>query len=160
VVTTYLLDSDVFIQAKNLHYKFSVVPGFWGWLDREHANGRIFSVKKVRDELLALEDELARWVKPRKAMFINTDDGKTYESLALLSGWASAKYQQAACAKFFGSADFQLVGCAHAHDHIVVTHERYSDGFEIKIPNACRALNVEPITVFELLEREDAKFVL
>jgi hypothetical protein len=26
----YLLDSDVFIQAKNLHYGFDFCPGFWG----------------------------------------------------------------------------------------------------------------------------------
>ncbi|MGI6459578.1 MAG: DUF4411 family protein [Candidatus Hydrogenedentales bacterium] len=29
VVGPYLLDSDVFIQAKNEHYAFSICPGFW-----------------------------------------------------------------------------------------------------------------------------------
>ena len=28
----YLLDSNVFIQAKNLHYGFDFVPAFWDWL--------------------------------------------------------------------------------------------------------------------------------
>ena len=28
---SYLLDSDVFIQAKNLHYGFDVCPAFWDW---------------------------------------------------------------------------------------------------------------------------------
>jgi uncharacterized protein DUF4411 len=44
----YLLDTDVFIQAKNLHYAFDVCPGFWSWLDRarhyrdglQHRKGR------------------------------------------------------------------------------------------------------------------------
>ena len=30
----YLLDSDVFIRAKNDHYGFDLCPGFWEWLER------------------------------------------------------------------------------------------------------------------------------
>ena len=26
---TYLLDSDVFMAAKNLYYSFDICPGFW-----------------------------------------------------------------------------------------------------------------------------------
>jgi hypothetical protein len=29
----YLLDSDVFIQAKNLHYSFDFCPAFWDWIE-------------------------------------------------------------------------------------------------------------------------------
>ncbi len=28
----YLLDADVFIRAKNLHYGFDFCPAFWEWL--------------------------------------------------------------------------------------------------------------------------------
>nr|WP_269633613.1 DUF4411 family protein [Pelomonas sp. BJYL3] len=28
----YLLDANVFIQAKNLQYGFDFCPGFWDWL--------------------------------------------------------------------------------------------------------------------------------
>ncbi len=31
-MTTYLLDTNVFIQAKNLHYGFDFCPAFWQWL--------------------------------------------------------------------------------------------------------------------------------
>jgi hypothetical protein len=31
-VSTYLLDANVFIQAKNLHYGFDFCPAFWQWL--------------------------------------------------------------------------------------------------------------------------------
>ena len=47
----YLLDSNVFIQAKNLHYGFDFCPAFWDWLDDSHARGTVFSIDKVRDEL-------------------------------------------------------------------------------------------------------------
>ena len=33
---TYLLDANIFIQAKNLYYNFDICPAFWDWLDREN----------------------------------------------------------------------------------------------------------------------------
>ena len=47
----YLLDANVFIQAKNLHYGFDFCPAFWSWLDQEHANERVFSVEGVFEEV-------------------------------------------------------------------------------------------------------------
>ncbi len=38
----YLLDSDVFIQAKNRHYGFDIVPAWWDWLVQAHQAGRVF----------------------------------------------------------------------------------------------------------------------
>jgi hypothetical protein len=31
-MSRYLLDANVFIQAKNLHYGFDFCPAFWAWL--------------------------------------------------------------------------------------------------------------------------------
>lgn len=48
----YLLDSDVFIQAKNLHYGFDFCPAFWDWIDQQAAAGEVLSIEKVKDELV------------------------------------------------------------------------------------------------------------
>ena len=40
----YLLDSDVFIQAKNLHYGFDFCPAFWEWLLARNSAGVVFSM--------------------------------------------------------------------------------------------------------------------
>ncbi len=45
----YLLDSDVFMQAKNLHYGFDFCPAFWDWIDTGAASGSVLSVDKVRE---------------------------------------------------------------------------------------------------------------
>lgn len=50
----YLLDSDVFIQAKNRHYGFDIVPAWWDWLEQAHQDGRVFTVQACRDEVLAV----------------------------------------------------------------------------------------------------------
>ena len=60
---TYLLNANVFISAKNLHYGFDFCPAFWDWLIRENARQRVFSIEKVGDEIEAGGDELADWAK-------------------------------------------------------------------------------------------------
>jgi len=156
----YLLDSDVFIQAHRMHYGFSICPAFWKWIDREHAASKVFSIEQVREELIGSGDQLSEWVHCRKPMFLDTEDAKAFESFKILSGWVEREYAPAAQEQFFACVDFYLVGFAHAHGHIVVTHEKYADGFAVKIPKACKAMGVPCINTFEMLNREKAKFVL
>ena len=156
----YLIDASVFIDAKNHYYGFNLCPGFWEWLDKAHEKGLVLSVKKVRDELMGRQDRLSLWCKPRNTMFVDTNDPKTFESMKILSAWVCGKYQSAAQAKFLGDADFYLVAHAHAHSHIVVTGEVASSGIEVKIPNACKMMDVKSITLFEMLSTEKVQFHL
>ena len=50
----YLLDANVFIGAKNLHYGFDFCPAFWDWIIANNASGGVFSIEKVSDEVVAL----------------------------------------------------------------------------------------------------------
>ena len=50
-MTSYLVDSNVFIQAKNLHYGFDFCPAFWDWLVDQNGAGKVASIEKVADEL-------------------------------------------------------------------------------------------------------------
>ena len=43
----YLLDSNVFIEAKNLHYGLDFCPAFWDWLIASNASGQVFSSVSV-----------------------------------------------------------------------------------------------------------------
>jgi hypothetical protein len=43
----YLLDSDVFITAKNAYYAFPICPGFWDSMIHHHNAGSLFSIDKV-----------------------------------------------------------------------------------------------------------------
>ena len=55
----YVLDANVFIQAKNLHYGFDFCPAFWAWLEEQNAARKVASIEKVADELRAGEDDLS-----------------------------------------------------------------------------------------------------
>lgn len=68
----YLLDANVFIQAKNLHYGFDFCPAFWDWIDRAHAARVVYSIDSVRTELIAGDDELADWSKKQTNGFFLT----------------------------------------------------------------------------------------
>ena len=71
---TYLLDTNVFIQAKNLHYGFDFCPGFWDWLTAANDQNRVFSIGGVRSELVAGDDELAEWAGERREKFFLEPD--------------------------------------------------------------------------------------
>ena len=45
---SYLLDANVFIEAKKRYYGFDFCPGFWQWLVVKNQEGKIFSTKILR----------------------------------------------------------------------------------------------------------------
>ncbi|HEX3909094.1 MAG TPA: DUF4411 family protein [Solirubrobacteraceae bacterium] len=158
----YLLDSNIFIQAKNLHYGFDFCPAFWDWTLQQNANGTVFSIQKVRDELIAGADELADWAQARGEEFFLAPDDSVLPSLTTVSAWAgSGIYDPAAASQFLQVADYYLVAQAHAKQLIVVTHETpASSPKRIKIPSACLALGVQALSPYEMLRAEGARFVL
>ncbi len=158
----YLLDANVFIQAKNFHYGFDFCPAFWDWVDRECNSGKIFSVEKVGDELRAGNDELADWAKDRVGTFFLTPDALTSSNMRTASIWATSHgYGQFAVNEFLQSADFYLVAHALAHGDVVVSQEKLIQSMKkIQIPNACRGLDIECITIFDLLRLEQPRFTL
>lgn len=66
---TCLLDANVFLQAKNLHYAMDFCPAFWEWLAKANEGGKVFSIDKVLNELEAGDDALAVWAKEQKPEF-------------------------------------------------------------------------------------------
>jgi hypothetical protein len=158
----YLLDANVFIAAKNLHYGLDFCPAFWDWLVENQAEGIVFSVEKVRDEVLAVADDLANWIDQRDPSFFLAVDATSFPSLAAVSEWATGnRYDQAAVTTFLQIADYYLVAQALAGQHTVVTHEVPSATTrKIKIPDACIGLGISFMTPFQMLRRERARFIL
>lgn len=157
----YLLDSDVFIQAKNLHYGFDICPAFWDWLDAQHQAGEVFSIQKVGDELAAAGDDLSQWAAFRPNFFL-APDAPVVAGLQQVSAWVSGgRYLPTAVNTFLQVADYYLVSHALAHGYTVVTHERVDNAVKrIKIPNVCIGMGINCVNPFEMLRAERARFVL
>ena len=159
---TYLLDANVFMQAKNLHYGLDFCPAFWEWLVANNAAGQVFSIEKVGDEIDAGDDELAEWAAQRGSGFFLKPESAILPALGSISTWANGQnYEQTAVSTFLQVADYYLVAHALAHNHTVVTHEVASFSTKrIKIPNVCIGVSVKFMTTFEMLRHEQARFVL
>jgi hypothetical protein len=158
---TYLLDSNIFIQAKNFHYGMDFCPAFWDWLIEKNKAGIVFSIDKVADEIFAGNDELTVWAKNNKNLFRKTDAQVT-ANLSVVSNWATNQnYEQGAINIFLQAADYFLVAHAMTENHILVTHEVHSDSVKkIKIPDVCTGLRLSFTTPYDMLRREKARFIL
>ncbi len=156
----YLLDANVFIEAANRYYATDICPGFWAWIEREAVAGSVLSIQRVRDELV--DDTLASWAAKQPPSFFAGVDASILPHLATLASWVpQQRYRVAAIEEFLDSADYYLIASAMAGGHVIVTHEKPSDGQKrVKIPEPCIAHGVEYINTFTMLRRLGARFEL
>lgn len=160
----YLLDSDVLIQAKNTYYAFDICPGFWEFLERERDNGEIRSIRQVRGELEAGNDDLAAWARLQgNRFFLDPTPGLT-RAMQQVSQWVMTEpFTEAAKREFLARADTFLVAHALAEDDTVVTNEvpnQPGQFGKVKIPTACDAVGVPHDRLLNVLRRRGAMFDL
>lgn len=165
----YLLDANVFIQAKNLHYGLDFCPAFWDWLVAENSAGVVFSVEKVGAELVAGNDALSPWAHALGAQFFVPPGNNVQAAMAALTMWAVGRrstqghpYDQAALATFLQGPDYFLVAQAQMLGYTVVTMERPEPESRhiVKIPDACLGVGVNWTSPYQMLRDRGARFVL
>ena len=162
----YMLDSDVFIAAKNSYYAFTICPGFWDSLIHHHGEGNVFSIDRVKRELLAgrKTEDLVQWLKNRlpAGFFISTDDEAVTSAYEEVMLWVqrNAQYFDQAKAKFATEADGWLVAYAMANDVTVVTNEqpRPQSRNRILLPDVCTQFNIAPKDTFFMLKDLAVRF--
>ena len=109
----------------------------------------------VRDDAIS---NLAR----EHAYFFKTTGNNFISSLQRISIWVTSQnYTESAKSAFLSKADYFLIAHAHASGLILLTHEKPENTInKIKIPNVCRAFEIEYMNTFDMLRKENAKFVL
>lgn len=159
----YLLDTNVFIEAKNRYYGMDFAPGFWDWLHLAHGRGQIFTVRAVADEI-APGDELSSWFKALPSSFVFDSIAEDAPHLEALAVWAnsSTHYRREAIAEFLGSADYRLVAQAKTLGFTIVTHEIADPNRvkRIKIPEACNQIGVPYANLFDVLRQAEMRLKL
>jgi hypothetical protein len=162
----YVLDANVFVQAHRRHYAFEICPGFWDCLIHHHAEGRVISIDRVRDEIIA-GDALEAWAKNSapQSLFASTADAAIIANFGAMVQWvqAHAHFKPEAKVEFAQVADGWLVAYAKTHPHhIVVTHEELSPDSKkrVPLPNVCKQFGVEFLDPFAMLKQLRACFTL
>ncbi len=164
----FLLDSDVFIAAKNAYYAFDICPGFWEGLLQVHERGKIHSIDRVRSELLAgrREEDLVQWVKKEvpKAFFHDSNADAVSSAYAEVMLWVqrNPQYFDRAKAKFATEADGWLVAYSMVHGTMVVTNEqpRPDSRNRVLLPDVCDQFNVRYKDTFLMLKEVGLRFRL
>ena len=87
----YLLDANVFIQAKNLHYGLDFCPAFWDWLVQSNNAGLVLSIERGEDEITGIADELSAWAEARGSDFFVRPDAAIVPALGQVSTWAPTR---------------------------------------------------------------------
>lgn len=161
-----LLDSDVFIAAKNAYYAFDICPGFWKGLLHRHDQGRVFSISRVRGELLTgrKTEDLVQWVSKQvpDGFFLDVDEDEVTSAYTEIMLWAQrhTRYFDRAKAKFATGADGWLVAYAKVHDAVVITNEQPApeSKTEIKLPDVCAQFKVPYKDTFVMLRELAVRF--
>jgi hypothetical protein len=91
----YVLDANVFIQARQAHYGFDICPGFWQAMVQQHEAKRVISIDKIKTELLAGEDELSNWAKNSApaTFFKGTADQAVIDAFKDMVNWVQGQTQ-------------------------------------------------------------------
>lgn len=164
--TLYVLDANVFVEAKKRYYAFDICPGFWNSLTWHYGQGNVCSVDRVRSELVEHGDELSDWVANQMpaAAFHSTKEDTIAACYGDVVRWAmnQPQFMDAAKAEFADAkvADAWLVAYASTRGATLVTHETFDDHIrrKVKIPNVCRAFHVPYLDTFHMLAQLGIQF--
>lgn len=155
----YVLDSDVFIAAKNAYYAFDICPGFWESIVYAHEHDRVRSIDRIKAELLAGQpkEDLVVWVKETvpARFFHGTQSKAVLDAYAEIALWVqrSTQYLDRAKAKFATEADGWLVAYSMVHGSTVVTNEqpRPDSHSRVLLPDVCTQFKVPSKDTFTML---------
>ena len=153
----YIIDANIFIEAKNRYYAFNLCPGFWDSLLFHNSMGKLESIDRVRKELLEGKDDLSTWSKKAPDLFASTDSKSVLEDYGAIIQWTQnqERFNDAAKGEFASGVDAWVIAYAKAHNAIVVTQEVSAPKSrkDVKIPDVCTHFNVKCTDTFDMLQK-------
>ena len=156
-VIKYVLDTNVFIEAKRRYYAFDLCPGFWKSLLYHNSIGNLESIDRVRKELLEGKDNLAAWSKKTTSLFSSTESEPVTTAYRSILQWVQSqdRFSNFEKSRFADDVDAWVIAYAKANNVVVATEEKsapYSHK-EIKIPDVCKHFNIKCIDTFDMLRK-------
>lgn len=157
-MSTFLVDSNFFIQAHRVNYPLDVMPSFWNKVNQLANNGNLISIDKVKQEIYQNEDDLKNWCQANLPSDFFHDTSIAMGEYGAIAGWASSMashYKPAALAEFLHAdeADAFLVAYSLNQGIPLITHEKSEPNSKrkIKIPDVCIQFGVSYHTTIEML---------
>jgi len=153
-VPFHWLDANIFIEAQNGPYASDLVPSFWKWLEGAIKADLVRSSTRVCTELTkGKKDHLSRWANQMKPSLFMSENSAVQKHFGEIAAFVQSNYAMPYATRFLSGADPWII--AHAMDNkgTVVTHEVYSEGKEVKIPNMCEQFSVPYLGAYAALRK-------
>ncbi len=148
---TYCFDTSVFINAWQRDYPPDVFPTVWSYIEQLITDFRIVTPEEVRVELERKDDEVLKWALDRGHVFIPIDSSVQLAVAEILRRHPRLIDTR----KGRSGADPFVVALAQIRGLSVVTYEKATGNLDSpNIPDVCKALNIEKISLMELARRE------
>ena len=157
-MTIYVFDSGPFIALFRYYYPRQF-PSLWKRFDEMVAAGQITSTREVFNELQGHEDNLKKWCKSSRKVFVTP----TIEELAFVKEIFSVSHFQVMVRKrerLKGKpvADpFVIARAKCLEEGCVVTTEKNSPN-AARIPNVCEHFKIDCVDLERFMEREQWQF--
>jgi len=154
----YVFDTNVFITL-GLYYP-SRFPTIWERINKLVQNGKLCSVREVRNELELgnASPHISEWVKANHKIFkIPTEEEQRIVREILSDNRFRGLVKKENILKGLPVADPFIIAAAKVHKGIVVTQENYKPD-AARIPTVCNVLKVNWINLEKFLERERLKY--
>jgi hypothetical protein len=149
----YSFDTSAFIEAWNRHYPPLVFPTVWEHLEKAIQQNKIKAADEVYEELKDHGDELFKWAKKHRKMFIALDGALQKRATSLLQQFPNLAKQD----RTRPDADPFVIALALANSIPVVTYETPKPT-QPRIPDVCQRLSMPCITLVAVFEREGWQF--
>lgn len=154
----FLLDTNVFIEAKNRYYAFAICPGFWSSIVGHFESGDLCSIDDVKQEILRGKDDLVEWVEAElpDEFFKASHEDTVIENYKQIILWVNnnTQFYESAKADFLAGADGWVLAYAQAKNLIVVTQEQFRKSVRNKVPmpNVCEQFGIQYRDTFFMLK--------
>lgn len=150
----YCIDTSALIDLSRRKYAPDVFPSLWKQIEELVKNGRIISHQKVFEELKKLtdkSDDLLKWAKTHKRMFISLDARQSKNVSKILGAFPRLVDQD----RETEEADPFVIALAMVEDLTVITSEQPANidinkNARPKIPDVCKYFKVK--CIHDLLE--------
>lgn len=150
----YIFDSGPFIDCR--YYFPNIFKNYWHNLNQLANNKNILSVKEVYNEILRGSDIISDWAEKNKDIF----EKPTSDEFGIVSEILSRHRELIKVMNISGGtpvADPFIIAKAKVNNLIVVTQETYRENAH-KIPNICKELEVEYMSLEKFMNNEGWEF--
>lgn len=153
--TVYCFDTGAFIKAWRENYPIDTFPSLWQKFDHMIDSGALISVDAVFQEIKKKEDDLYKWAKDRKAIFIQhipEIQKNAVEILRVVPDLYEADKDRS-------GADPFVIATAKYTGAIVVSNEKVkAKRKSVTIHQACNKFSIQSMNLVEMIKCQNWRF--